>query len=224
VTAIERKQRTTLTDEEKPASTRAGYTFKGWFDENGKTEYKWPFTLTASLTMHAQWTLDSYDIIYSDLYGASNTNPSAYTVVSPDIPLDDPDHDTYRFDGWYDVEGEPVTQIDQGSTGPKTFYARWKPRAAISITLTVSSDPVLSHTSIFEDGSAQFSAAGEGYTSWQWRWDGTKIEDTESATYTLAAELKPPGVHELSVEVTAGGGQTLSARCRLTIKAKKGGA
>jgi hypothetical protein len=83
-----------------------------------------------------------------------------------------------------------------------------------------SNDPALLDVIIFEDGEAQFSAAGAGYESWQWRWDGAPIDGARSETYDLEDALKNPGVHELSVEVIAAGGQTLSARCRLTIKAK----
>jgi uncharacterized repeat protein (TIGR02543 family) len=41
---------------------RSGYTFVGWFSaETGGTQYAWPHTLTGSVTMHAQWTVNSFD-------------------------------------------------------------------------------------------------------------------------------------------------------------------
>ena len=45
------------------------------------------------------------------------------------MPTDDKlSKDGYVFAGWYDnaeLNGEPVTVIEQGSTGDKTFYAKW---------------------------------------------------------------------------------------------------
>jgi uncharacterized repeat protein (TIGR02543 family) len=40
------------------APTRTDYDFTGWFNAaSGGTAYEWPHTLTANVTMHAQWTL-----------------------------------------------------------------------------------------------------------------------------------------------------------------------
>ena len=59
----------------------------------------------------------------------------------------------YTFNGWYDNEactGEPVTEIPSGSTGDKTFYAKWIKNATItfstsegSFTTTTPSQTVL---------------------------------------------------------------------------------
>jgi uncharacterized repeat protein (TIGR02543 family) len=142
---------------QKPAPTRNGYTFTGWFtQEKGGTEYSWPYTFTASLTMHAQWTAIVYDITYNNLNGADNTaNLETYTIESADITLEDPDHGSYRFGGWYKDGGfkNPATetpQIPKGSMGEKTFYARWKPQAPFGTTILqpVPSDPVLAEKTV----------------------------------------------------------------------------
>jgi uncharacterized repeat protein (TIGR02543 family) len=53
-----------------PDPAKSGYSFAGWFSaETGGAEYDWPHTLTASLTMHAQWqensqTLTQYTVTF----------------------------------------------------------------------------------------------------------------------------------------------------------------
>jgi hypothetical protein len=82
----------------------------------------------------------------------------------------------------------------------------------------VADSPVLDNTSLFVNQTVQFSA-GDGYASYQWYWNGTVIDGATSAAYNLPADSKAPGIYELSVIVTTGSGQRLSARCRVTIKA-----
>jgi hypothetical protein len=73
----------------------------------------------------------------------------------------------------------------------------------VQITLHLGpGDPPLSNTAIFEDQGASFSAAGTGYASWKWYWDGLPISGETSPTYNLAANTHGPGIYELSVLVT----------------------
>jgi uncharacterized repeat protein (TIGR02543 family) len=177
---------------------------------------------------YAKWSLDTYDIHYVFYGGNDPGNPKTYTINELPLILLDSTHLTRKFRGWYADDGfteGPISVIPAGSTKPKTFHAKWDPGVLVDMILqSKPSDPALSHTTLSEDEPAQFTAAGAGYQSWQWRWDGVVIPGAKSATYILAAGSKDPGVYELSVEVSAGGGQTLSARCRVTIKAKEGGA
>jgi uncharacterized repeat protein (TIGR02543 family) len=217
---------------EQPGNpTKADSAFLGWFNAaTGGTLYSWPHTLSANIAMHAQWQENTpppaqqYTIAYTLNGGTNNAaNPASYTVESPAITLAEPSRANYTFGGWHSDAGftTAVTGIPAGSTDNKTFYAKWNPGAAVQITLQPQpEDPTLSNVSIFVDEEAQFSAAGTGYVSWQWRWDGTAISGANAAIYTLAANSRPAGVHELSVEVSVNGGQTLLARCRVTIKAK----
>ena len=62
----------------------------------------------------------------------SGTMPASYdkeyTVESADITLPTPSRNYYDFDGWYtnsDYSGSAVTVIPKGSTGDKTFHAKW---------------------------------------------------------------------------------------------------
>ena len=97
---------------------------------------------TGDKWIYAKWTPTPYTITYDTNGGtcADNACDSAtYTIESDDITLPTADKlsmDGYVFAGWYDnaeLNGEPVTVIEQGSTGDKTFYAKWD---AVDYTIT----------------------------------------------------------------------------------------
>ena len=116
----------------KPAEKK-GYTFKGWYNNaacsgspvtdivRGSTGYK---------EFWAKWEAISYTITY-DLDGGKNhtDNPANYTIETETITLKPAVKKEYIFKGWYDnaeFTGSPVTCIEKGSTGNKTFWAKWK--------------------------------------------------------------------------------------------------
>jgi uncharacterized repeat protein (TIGR02543 family) len=127
---------------EKPVDpTRNGYTFQGWYSAaEGGSLCSWPHTLTAGVTVHARWQADSYTITYNLNGGTNGANPASYTVESS-ITLTAPGRTDYAFGGWYDNEnctGTAVTTISAGSTGNKTFWAKWTvSTTSQGITLTI---------------------------------------------------------------------------------------
>ena len=69
-----------------------------------------------------------YTITYVLDGGTNNeNNPLTYTEDSPTITLANPTKTNYFFDGWYTDANFtlPITQIEHGSTGNKTLYAKW---------------------------------------------------------------------------------------------------
>ena len=76
-----------------------------------------------------QTPTETYTITY-ELDGGVNaeTNPATYTKESDAITLVSATKTDYTFDGWYEnseFTGIKVTVISTGSTGNKTFYAKW---------------------------------------------------------------------------------------------------
>ena len=118
------------------ATASTGYTFAGWTTTGSvtlgstsaaSTTIK---TTAAGGTVTATWTPISYTITYNNLEGASNSNPANYNIESANITLVDPGSRAgYDFVGWYTNEelttpaGTPA--IATGSTGAKTFWAKW---------------------------------------------------------------------------------------------------
>ncbi|MDR1340997.1 MAG: InlB B-repeat-containing protein [Prevotellaceae bacterium] len=98
--------------------TRSGYTFAGWEEGEGTI----PSGSTEPKTFTAQWSPSVYTVSYT-LNGGTNHdgNPASYTVESPAITLQAPTRQGYDFAGWAEEEGK----IPAGSTGNKTFTARW---------------------------------------------------------------------------------------------------
>ena len=113
------------------AAKRDGYTFVGWKDDDGnvfKSLAQWKYDYPVTLT--AQWSLNTYEIIYNLNGGTNNkNNPATYTIESDTVTLVTPARTAYSFAGWFadrDFTDE-ITEIVAGSFGNKTVYAKWTP-------------------------------------------------------------------------------------------------
>ncbi len=110
--------------------SKVGYTFMGWSDGD-KIVSEIPPNSTGNKSYTATWSIVSYDISYV-LNGGVNSadNPASYSIISGDIHLAHPQRSGYVFLGWYRDSGfgTPVGSpaISKGSTGPVTFYAKWR--------------------------------------------------------------------------------------------------
>lgn len=117
--------------------TRKGYTFAGWNtqkDGKGKNfkngaEVK---TLTTKLNdtviLYAKWTPVKYNITYNLRGGKLKSSAKkSYTIVNSTFDLPAPTRKGYDFDGWYTDKSlkKRVSQIKQGSTGNREYYAKW---------------------------------------------------------------------------------------------------
>jgi len=112
-----------------------GYTFDGWY--NGETKVTEIATGSAgNLTLTAKWTPVNYTIAYAEMKGATNSNPTSYTIESDKIILSDIAAMGYTFNGWYNGETK-ITEIATGSTGNLTLAAKW---TAIEYTITYNYD------------------------------------------------------------------------------------
>jgi len=98
----------------------------------------------------------AYSICYED--GGTSANPSSYTIED-DIVLAVPTKADHNFLGWYaDAQySQKVTRIAVGSTGDKTFYAKWE---HVPVALTVAKPAHASVASVVVDGVALKGADG----------------------------------------------------------------
>lgn len=128
--------------------TREGYEFAGWTGtglDAASTSVTVAKGSTGDRTYTATWTPINYNITYTNAVngtdGVTNTNPTTYTIESDAITLADPSRDGYEFAGWFsdaEFNTAATTTIAQGSTGDKTFWAKWSENIA---TLT-EADPI----------------------------------------------------------------------------------
>lgn len=116
------------------ASAPNGYEFEGWYLTSacdGTKVTSISAEATTPQTFYANWTPIEYSISYmEDAYTQyPGVEPSKYTVEDAVVlPADAVAQYGYEFDGWYTTSaltGSRVTTIPKGSTGPKTFYAKW---------------------------------------------------------------------------------------------------
>lgn len=106
---------------------RAGYSAK-W--EN--------YTFAANdIIVNAVYSVINYNIVYNNADGVENTNPSVYNIETATINLAEVSKEGYTFDGWFDKDGNKITEIVKGTTGDIELTARWT-EAAEKTTITKS--------------------------------------------------------------------------------------
>ena len=190
-----------------PAPTDAAYDFGGWYKEPACTN-AWNFAsdvVNETMTLYAKWTPHNFTITYEGLAGASNTNPTSYTIETATINLADPGSRTgYTFSGWT-LGGSPITQIVLGTTGDKTITATWSintPNLAVSaadhvvITATPASELAIAegaNRNVNYNKTVTLNCAPEDH--WNIEWDvyktgesSTKVAITgtgDGATFTM---------------------------------------
>ncbi|NMN02003.1 InlB B-repeat-containing protein, partial [Bifidobacterium panos] len=104
----------TGSDGQLPIPTRPGYKFDGWFDEDGNQVTTLKDAVGKNLT--AKWTKldDAFD-------PAGGKLPSDWTGADGELPT--PTLPGYKFDGWYDEDGNLVTTV-KDAIGKK-LTAHW---------------------------------------------------------------------------------------------------
>lgn len=122
-----------------PAPTRRGYSFDGWYNGSSIISNSGTWNYTSSLSLIAHWSIISYNIYYKLNGGTNNSsNPLTYTVED-NITLFPPTKTGYTFAGWFNNNGNQITQITAGTTGALTLNARWS--ANLNILTVTSEDP-----------------------------------------------------------------------------------
>ena len=113
--------------------TRTGYTFKGWYDNEGLTGD--PVTAicsteTGNKEYWAKWEINQYTITYDLAGGTAEGNPNTYTIETGAFTLKNPTKSGYTFTGWsgtgLDGENNMTVTIPKGSTGERRYTAHWR--------------------------------------------------------------------------------------------------
>ncbi len=116
------------------APTRSGYTFAGWNTAaNGSgTNYAAGASVScADVTLYAQWSADTLDVVYDSQGGSNVTDGDATTTTGGSIATlpTDPTRTGYTFTGWFTAAsgGSEITAgAAHGQTGDFTLYAQWQ--------------------------------------------------------------------------------------------------
>ena len=126
--------------------TRYGYEFTGWTGtglDAANTSVTIAKGSTGEREYTATWTPITYNITYNNAVngtdGVTNTNPATYTIESETFTLANPSRTGYEFAGWYsdaEFNTSATTTIAQGSTGDKTFWAKWTRPMTVIVNVT----------------------------------------------------------------------------------------
>ncbi|WP_176526045.1 InlB B-repeat-containing protein [Bacillus sp. AFS001701] len=107
---------------------RTGYTFGGWYKEDGKTQ--WHFStdkITTGTMLFAKWTLNSYTVNFNSMGGSAVSAITANHNTTVTTPLA-PKRTGYTFVGWTkDSSGKtPWIFVSDKVTSNTTLYAKWR--------------------------------------------------------------------------------------------------
>ena len=124
--------------------TKTGYTFAGWYDNadlEGEPATAVSAEATGAQTFYADWTLTNYTITYIDQDGTTpiaGLSPTSYTIETETFTLPAPPAPAGKmFDGWYtanDFSTPDASAIIKGTSGNKTYYAKWLSVETTSVT------------------------------------------------------------------------------------------
>jgi uncharacterized repeat protein (TIGR02543 family) len=111
--------------------TRDGYSFSGWFSAaSSGTLYTWPHTLAGNITMHAQWTANTYTVTFRMNDGTQAVHGTK-TVTVPAATVDglpaNPARNGYAFAEWNTEQNGTGTSFTAASavSANLTVYAQW---------------------------------------------------------------------------------------------------
>src|SRR3989339_409956 len=178
----------TSTTVDLPTSSRDGYTFDGWYLDEGLTQ---PFTLAALLTqngvlvLYAKWIeeTNTVTITFEESGGSAVldiTQDFNTAVTAPNNPT----KEGYTFGGWYsDVELTTAYTFTVMPAQNITLYAKW---TIIQYTITFEESGGSAVLDITQDFNTAVTAPNnptkEGYTFGGWYSD---VELTTAYTFTV---------------------------------------
>jgi uncharacterized protein (TIGR02145 family)/uncharacterized repeat protein (TIGR02543 family) len=181
------------------APTKTGYTFGGWYSETGGsgTVFTAITAVTASITVFAKWTANTYTVTF-DAQGGTTPVPGSMNVTygSAYGTLATTTRTGYTFGGWWTESGGAGTQITSGTTvatsSNHTLYAKWTANTyAVTFDAQSGTTPVPGSMNVTY-GSAYGTLATTtrtGYTFAGW-WTvsgGTGTQITSGTTVTTAS-------------------------------------
>ena len=113
-----------------PVPARDGYTFAGWLDADGnEVTDATTFSSTKDVVLTAQWNANTYKVTFEMPDGTTKTVDVTYGEAYGALPM--PTRDGYIFQGWFDANGNKVTDATIFLTASDvTLTAKWEAESA----------------------------------------------------------------------------------------------
>ncbi len=205
----------------EPVTEREGYTFEGWFDENGR---KWDFdndVLTKDITLKARWSkIVEYCTVTFELN--NGYDPVSVTAVKgEEITYPALERIGYSLEGWYDEDGNKW-DTNNVVVDDITLTAKWVEKYC-KVTLNANGGSINGDEKLTVqegEGISMPSVNKDGYTLEGWydkdgkKWDFDK--DKVYSDMTLTAKWTDSGEAPYTEDVfytittTAGEGGSIS--------------
>ena len=170
--------------------SKTGYTFDGWYDDNTKVTAETVMQKTGDHTLTAKFTPVTYTLTFNNVVASEQSNPETYTVEDAFALTAPASRIGFTFEGWFDnadLEGKAITKIEKGTTGNKTYYAKWMENTC-KVTFhayngsTVEETRNILYTGVL--GENTFERIGYTFLGWS---DG--INDTTYGTDTKLSQI-----------------------------------
>ena len=131
--------------EESPVTTKAGYTFAGWYKDSGFTDKAaFPYEVTKAQTLYAKWEKNTYTVRF-DTDGGTAVSDMTVSVIE-ESPVTT--KAGYTFAGWYKDSGlTDKAAFPYEVTKAQTLYAKWEKNAPEGIVFSVDGNGVLTGVS-----------------------------------------------------------------------------
>ena len=119
-----------ITQKQVANPSRDNYKFKGWSEtENGST-IRFPYTPSASVTLHAVWERNTYTIAFRNEYTDTPKVVFASAKVDGGESINAPEKNPVRqgwiFDGWYTSNaGGTKVEFPYTPSGNAALYSHW---------------------------------------------------------------------------------------------------
>ncbi|NLP48487.1 MAG: InlB B-repeat-containing protein, partial [Clostridiales bacterium] len=119
------------------APTRTGYTFAGWYSNEGLTNaVSWPHTVAANVSFYAKWTPYTYTVAYNGntSTGGSTASSSHTYGTAKALTTNGFSKTGHTFAGWNTAadgsgtgysNGQSVTNLTTTNGATVTLYAQW---------------------------------------------------------------------------------------------------
>ena len=190
--------------------TYTGYTFKGWYDNEGLTGS--PVTAigdteTGNKEYWAKWEANAYTVTLNTNGGTiNNGNVTEYTYgVGATLPTD-VTRTGYTFKGWYDNEsltGNPVTAIGGAETGNKEYWAKWEIN---QYTITVKPENGKADITITQDYGTPITAPTLTREGYQFNgWDKAFPTTMPAENLTITAQWRDIAVPTGEIKIAENG-------------------
>jgi uncharacterized repeat protein (TIGR02543 family) len=189
--------------------TRTGYTFTGWHSAaSGGMAYTWPYTLNASVTMHAQWTAITYTVAYNANSGSGSMATSTHTYDIPkNLSANTFTRSGYSFGGWNTAAngggkayaaGAGASNLSSAAGATVTLYAQWIPHVTAGVTVWVNEDDgailgsgggiTISKSNSGGNPSSFTASVTSGYADIRWYLNGAAMPGDRGAPQSVTID------------------------------------